>query len=180
MVSPGRFHVRFRLGGLHRPLGGEAGDGEDGALGRLHHRLVGGGNTLLHSGGKVPGGGGLLALEALGEAPEQQGEDDAGVAPGPPEEGGGGEIRRLGQRSGLGFPQFRHGGADGHGHVGPGVSVRHGEDVQVVDGLLLSGDGGGPMQDHLLEKGAGDLFIHLSRSSLIRSWSPRTRLPQTR
>ena len=35
--------------------GGQTGDGEDGALGGLHHRLVGGGHALLQGGGQSRG-----------------------------------------------------------------------------------------------------------------------------
>ena len=66
-------------------------------------------------------------------------------------------------------------GADGQTHVGAGVAVGHGEDVQVIDGLLLGCDGGRAVEHHPLEQCAGDLFVHLSRSSLTGSWNPRTR-----
>ena len=58
------------------PGGGQTGDGEDGALGGLHHRLVGGGHTEVQGDGQVPAVHDLLVLDGLGEAPEQQREDD--------------------------------------------------------------------------------------------------------
>ena len=116
-----------------------------------------------------------MALQPLGQASEEQGENDAGVSPGPPKKGGGGDGHGLIQGGGLGFAELRHGGADGHGHIGARVAVGDRENVQVVDGLLLGRDGGGSMENHPFEKTAGDLFIHSISSSLTGSWSPRTR-----
>ena len=168
--------VRLSGGGcVHRLLGGKTRDGEYRALGGLHHRLVGGGDTLLHGGGESGGVRSLPALQGLGQASEQQGENDAGIAAGPPQQGGGRDGGRLLHSGGLALAQLRHGGADGHGHIGARVAVGHGKDVQVVDGLLLGRDDGCAVEHHPLEQCAGDLFVHLSRSSLTGSWNPRTR-----
>ena len=169
------FHVGLLRGGIHGGLGGQAGHGEDSALGGFHDGLVGGGDALLHGGGKNGGVGGLPALQALGDAAEQQGQNDAGVAPGAPQQGGGGGVGGLGQRGGLDLAQLRHGGADGHGHIGARVAVGDGEHVKVVVGLLLGGDGSGAVEHHLLEQRAGDLIVHVVTSSLTGSWNPRTR-----
>ena len=144
-------HVVVLLSGLHRPLGGQAGDGEDGALGGLHHRAVGGGHPLLHGGGQQGGVGGLMALQRLAQPPEEEGEDHAGVAPGPPEEGAGGGGSGLAQIMGIAFAQLGGGGADGQAHVGARVAVGDGEHIQVVDLLLLQGDSGGAVEHHVFE-----------------------------
>ncbi len=82
-------------GGAGGPGGGQAGDGEDGALGGLHHRLIGGGHAEVQGDGQIPAVDGLLVLDRLGKAAEQQGQDDAGVAPGAPQQGGGRCLGRL-------------------------------------------------------------------------------------
>ena len=43
------------------------------------------------------------------------------------------------------------GGADGQGHVGAGVAVGDGKHVQIIDFLLLQGNGGGAVENHFLE-----------------------------
>ena len=80
-------HGAVLTGGLRGPPGGQAGDGEDGALGGLHHRLVGGGHAVIQGHGEVAAVSLLLVLEGLGKAPEQEGENDAGVAAGAPQKG---------------------------------------------------------------------------------------------
>ena len=140
-------------------LAAETGNRQHRALGGLHNGLVGGGHTFLHGGGEGGGVSGLHALQGLGKAPEQQGEDDAGVAPGTPKQGGGGD-------GGWPAPRRRE-----RSCAAPSAAVSmvmdilvpvspsgHGEYVQIVDGLLLGRDSGGAVQDHLLEKRAGDLL----------------------
>ena len=73
-------HAVFLGAGRHRAVRGEAGNGEDRALGRLHHRVVGSAHALLHGGGKGAAVRGDAALEALGHSAEEQRENDAGVA----------------------------------------------------------------------------------------------------
>ena len=73
-------HAVFLGAGRHRAIRGEAGDGEDRALGRLHHRVVGSAHALLHGGGKGAAVRSDAALEALGHSAEEQRENDAGVA----------------------------------------------------------------------------------------------------
>ena len=161
-------------GGVHGPLGGETGDGQHCALGGLHNGLISGGYTFLHGGGEGGGVSGLHALQSFGKAPEQQGEDDAGVAPGTLKQSGGGDGGRLSHRGGSGLAQRLGSGGDGHGHIGARVTVRHGEYIKIVDGLLLGRDSGGPVQDHLLEKRTGDFFTHSSAVLLTGSWNLRT------
>ena len=78
-------------------LGRHPGHGENGALGGLHHGLVG----RLHAQGQ--GLGQMLAVDLLAalktfcDTPEEQRKDDARIAPGAPQQGGG---RRFGNRLG--------------------------------------------------------------------------------
>ena len=129
------------VGGLAGCVGGpgrrQAGDGEDGALGGLHHRLVGGGHAVIQGDGEIGAVGGILVLQGLAKAPEEQGEDDAGVAPGPPQQGGGVDGGGLPHRLGLLFAQLGGGGADGKAHIGARIPVGDREDVELVDLLLL-------------------------------------------
>ena len=92
-----------------------------------------------------------MALKDFGHPAEEEGEDDAGVAPGAPEEGAGGDGSGLADVPGLAFFQLGGGGADGQAHVGAGVAVGDGENVQIIDFLLLQGDGGGAVENHFLE-----------------------------
>ena len=125
-------------------------------------------------GGEGGGISGLHALQSLGKAPEQQGEDDAGVASGTLKQSGGGDGGCLPHRGGSGLAQRLGSGGDGHGHIGARVTVRHGEYIKIVDCLLLGRDSGGPVQDHLLEKRTGDFFTHSSAVLLTGSWNLRT------
>ena len=143
------------------PGGGQTGDGEDGALGGLHDRLIGGGHAEVQGDRQVPAVHGLLLLDGLGEAPEQQGQNHAGVAPCPPEQGGGGAPGGLAYGVVLLLPHLGGGGSDGEGHVGAGVSVGDREHVQVVDRLLLGADGGVSVNHHPLKYRRVDHFYHI-------------------
>ena len=156
------FHGVILLRGLGGPLGGQTGNGQHRALGRLHHRAVGGGDTLLHGGGQRRAVGLGQSLQGLGHAPEQQGQDHAGVAPGAPQQTAGRYLGSVVDGGGLRLFQLGAGGLDGQVHIGARVAVRHGEHVQVVDGLLLPGDAGRAEQHHFLERGAVDLIYHLA------------------
>ena len=133
-------------------LGGHPGHGENGALGGPGYGLIG----LLHAqvqslekGWSVRP---LQVPQALGHAPEQQGEDDPGVAPGPPQHGGGGLFGHLSGGDGLGQGLQGVGrGPDGHGHVGAGVAIRDGENIQVVNLLAVFGDVVGSGNDRVFQ-----------------------------
>ena len=103
-----------------------------------------------------------MALEDLAHAAEQQGQNDAGVAPGTPEQAGGRQLGGLVHGGGIGLAELVHRRLDGQGHIGAGVAVGHRKYVQVVDGLLLSGNAGRAEQHHILEGGAVDFFYHLA------------------
>ena len=175
-IGKNAFYHNYYLKKIDIPAGvTEIGAGAFAKCQNLSDITIRGENTLLHGGGESGGVRSLPALQGLGQASEQQGENDAGIAAGPPQQGGGSDGGRLLHSGGLALAQLRHGGADGHGHIGARVAVGHGKDVQVVDGLLLGRDDGCAVEHHPLEQCAGDLFVHLSRSSLTGSWNPRTR-----
>ena len=71
---------RARVRRLRRRLRREAGDGEYGALGGLHDRLVRRVHPVVECAGKLHRAYGLHALEALGNAAEQKRQYYAGVA----------------------------------------------------------------------------------------------------
>ena len=130
-------HIPVLPGGLGGPSRAQPGDGEDGALGGLHHRLVGGGHAVIQGDGEIGAVGGILVLQGLAKAPEEQGEDDAGVAPSPPQQGGGVGVGGGPHRGPGFFPQLGGGGADGKAHIGARIPVGDREDVELVDLLLL-------------------------------------------
>ena len=153
-----------RSGGL---FPGHTGHGEDGALGGLHHGLVRALHTLLQSLHQIGGGGFLLAFQRLGEAAEQQAGDHAGVAAGAAQHGGSSGFAGLGHgaavRHGL---QLGHAGAHGHGHVGAGVTVGHGEHVQLVHAGALVLDVVGAGNDGVTQdlEGNRHSLLHLKSS----------------
>ena len=148
----------FGLGGFLRGGGGQAGNGEDGALGGLHDGLVGGLHAVDHGGGKFIGAGGLQILQPLGDAAEQQAEDDAGVAARAAQQRGGHAGGGLGDGVEISLFQLLGGAAEGQAHVGAGIAVRHGKDVQLVDGLHVTVKRRVGAQDHFLEGGGVDII----------------------
>ena len=142
------FDLAVFLGEVARGVRRQAGDGQDGALGGLHDGLVGGLDARSQRGGKVAAVGLELALERLGKAAEQQGQDDARVASGPAQKRGSGHIGGLGKRHVLCAAQLGAGGVQRHAHVRAGVAVGDGEDVQLVDLLLIQVDLGSGGEHH--------------------------------
>ncbi len=67
---------------------GNAGNGQDGSLRRLHHGLIRGLHANTQSVGQIGAADFFHSLNPLGEAAEQNGEDDPGVAPCAVEHGG--------------------------------------------------------------------------------------------
>ena len=129
------FHAVALLGSLCGPIGGQTGNRQHGALGGLHHGTVCGGHTLFHGGGQLHAVSFVHALEVLGNAPEQQGKDDTGISASTPQQSRSGDGGGVRHGDGLIFLQLRGGGLDGQAHVGAGVTVRHGEYIQIVDGF---------------------------------------------
>ena len=163
------------LGCTACPVACHAGDGEDGALCGLHDCLVGGDDACVQTVGQVDAVYGILVLQGLGEAAEDEGEDDAGVAPGTPEHGRGIHGNGLTHGGGVLLLELSGCGADGQAHVGAGVAVGHGEDVELVDLLLFCIQGGGGMDDHPCQRCAvNELYHNVYSFSISRSaWSPR-------
>ncbi len=88
-------HIGGVLGKGHRSLGSTAADGQNSALGGLHHGLIRRVHAGLHGDGKLGGGGGFQALQPLGKTTEQQACDNAGVAASATELGGGNTVGCL-------------------------------------------------------------------------------------
>ena len=148
-------------GGLGGLGGSQTGDGENGALGGLHDGLVGGVHAALERLSPHNAVGLGLALQGVGDAPHQQGQDDAGVASCAPQHGGGSGLGGLLQGGVLHLAQVCGGGVDGHGHVGAGVAIGHGEHVQVVELLLVDFNGCGGADDHSAKIGAVDNLFQI-------------------
>ena len=136
------------LSGPASPVPRQAGDGEHGALSGLHHRPVGGDDPGVQGIGQVDAIHGLLILHHLGKAPEDQGQNDPGVAPGPPEHGRGADGRGLAHGVGGFLPQLSGGGADGQAHIGSRVPVGNGEDVELIDLLFFRVQRSGGVNEH--------------------------------
>ena len=117
----------------------------------------------------------FLALEAFGDAPEDEGQDDAGVSAGTPQHGGGGGLRDLVHgdivRETL---QLLAGRSDRHRHIGSRIAVRHREHVERVDRISLVRDIIG-RRDHGVPKYCS--VDQNFRTLLTKSWNRRTRRP---
>ena len=151
---------------LGSSLGRYPGDGEDGALGRLHHRLIGSLNALGERARQIKAVGGFLPLHILGEAAEQQRSNDAGIAPSPPQQRSSGNLRDLAGGDvipSLGKLLGRI--AQGQRHVGAGVAVGHGEHVEIVDCLLMLVNIGGGADKHGLQLCTADKFFQVCCTS---------------
>ena len=61
------------------------------------------------------------------------------------------------------FAHLCGGGPDGESHVGAGVPVGDGEDVQVVNGLLLGIDGGVGVNHHPLKDRRVNILYHIGK-----------------
>ena len=139
----------------------QTGDGQDGALGGLHNGLVGSVHAALQSLGPDNAVGLGLALQGVGDAAHQQGQDDAGVAAGAAEHGGSSGLGGLLQGGILDLAQVGGGGIDGHGHVGAGVAIGHGEHVQIIQCLLVDLNGSSSADDHSAKIGAVDNLFQI-------------------
>ena len=142
------FDAAILCGKVARGIRRKAGDREDRALGGLHDGLIGGLDAGGQRGGKIAAVGLLQALERLGKAAEQQREDDAGIAARTAQQRGGRDVGGFGERDVRLAAKLGRGCAEGHAHVGAGVAVRHGENVQFVDLLLFKLDGSRGGADH--------------------------------
>ena len=143
------------FGGGLRPLPEH---GQDSALDGLGNGVVGFFDTGQHGLGECFHVGFLDAFEALGDAGEDAGKDDAGVAPGAHQHPGGHGFRHFGQGGAFG-PAAR---LDSHIHIVSRVPVGDGEDVEVVHGLPVGGQRRGAAADEVQVEVCVDAF-HLMR-----------------
>ena len=96
-------------------------------------------SAMVRASGELAGTAGRAAepVEALGDAPEQLGQDDSGIAAGTHQgavgdgPAGGVQVRRL---EGVELFGDRF---EGQRHVGAGVAVGHRVDVEAVDDILV-------------------------------------------
>ena len=154
-------------GGLDRGGGGQAGDGQNGALGGLHHGFIGGLDTVVHRAGKLGRAGGLQPLQAAGDAAEEQGEDDAGVAARPAQHGARHALRGGGHGVKVLLAQLGGGVVDGQPHIGAGVPVGDRKNIQIVDGLDIRVQCRVRTEDHLFEGCGIDILSHGLRTSIF-------------
>ena len=121
-----------------RPAGGP-GDGQDRALHRADHGVVGQVGRLGQRLGQVGRTRLDQGRQAVGHPPEQLGQDDPRVAPGPHERPVGHRLADVAQLGAVGFEalQLGHDRVQGEGHVRAGVAVGHGVDIEPVDDLLV-------------------------------------------
>ena len=116
-------------------------DGEDGAFDRTGDGAVGAGGRPLQGGGHGGGAAARVGAEGIGDASQDLGEDDAGIAPRSHERSvGDGPGDRL--EAGLApLVELEDHRLQGEGHVGPRVAVGHRVDVEAVDQLLVRPEG---------------------------------------
>ena len=146
---------------LNSRAGGEAGDGENGTLGGLHNGLVRRVNARGHGRGEFHAVSSLRALEALGDAAEQKREDNAGVSARAAKQGGGHAVCGLVDGGELALAQFGGGVVESEAHVGAGVPVRHGENVELVNGLYICMERRVRAQYHFFERGGINIFFQI-------------------
>ena len=85
------------------------------------------------------------SLEAFSHTGEDAGEDNSGIAAGSQEHSSGDSIGHLSQRVSTGGST----GLNGHIHIVSRVSVRDGEDIEVIDFLAALGQAGGSATDEV-------------------------------
>ena len=133
----------FALIGLSRDV---AKDGEDSALNRLADSLESNLDGAAKRGGDMSRSGGLgCTNKTFGDAAKNLGGDDAGVAAGA-HQGTVGDGTSDSLHIGIDGKggKLLNNRLEGKGHVGAGISIGHGEHVELVDFLcLLSNRAGG-------------------------------------
>ena len=119
-------------------VGNALGDGQDGALLGLHDRLVGRLDRATE-GIRDHGDGDLVFIAGdLAEAAQQLGQNDARIAARPAQGPGRDRLADIAHGPGILIQSLdlRNGGFDGQCHIGAGIAVRDGEDVQLIDPFL--------------------------------------------
>ena len=146
------------LGLLDGFLGNDAGHGQDGALLGLHHGLIGGLRAAFQRGGKLCGSDALHSGQRPAEAAQKLGGDNAAVAPG--------ALQRALRYSRGGLARVQvfllvdlpGGGGHGQAHIGAGISVRHGENVQRVHRFPVFFQKRGARDHHIPQQHPVDRF----------------------
>ena len=158
---------------------GNARDGQNSSLGGLHDGLVGRLHAAVQRCREQHAVAVLRALEGLGDAAEEQRQDNAGVTARTAQHGRGDLIGSLGQVQLARLAQLVGGRVEGHAHVGAGIAVRHGEYVQLIDLLLVVFNGGSRAEDHFPKgrpvDGISHVTVHLPLSRSRWSRSPHRR-----
>ena len=150
-------------------------DGQDSTFSGGHDRFIGGFDAVGQREDHVSRVDLLFAFQSLGNAAEDERQDDTGVSAGTPQHGGGGGLRDLVHRDIVRQTlQFLACGGDGHRHIGPRVAVRHREHIERIDRVPLVCDIIG-RRDHGVPKDCS--FDQSSRTLLMKSWNRRTRRP---
>ena len=132
-----RLNVLGILCKAHRRGGRHACNRENSTLGRLHDRLVGCIDTVIHSGGKFLCADGLHALESARNSAEQQGQDNSGVASCAAQQCA---CNAVGSRiHGIVFLFSELGSCGIHGktHIRAGITVGNREHIQLVYHLCI-------------------------------------------
>ena len=150
--------VAGKLGGLLRRRARDAGNGEDGAFRRLHDGLIGRGAALGQGVGQRRAVGGAEILQPLCDAPEEEGGDDPGIAPGPPQKGAARHVQSPAQGGIFQLGELLHRVVQGHGHIGARVPIGDGEDVEGVDLLHPVFHNASRLADHVFIDFAIDHF----------------------
>ena len=168
--------IRALGGSLLRTGGRNTGNGQNGPLRGLADGLICSLYTCRQRIGKGGGGAFLHPLEAFGKAPEQQRQNYAGIPASAAHGGRSGQIGDFGQRGLAGVSQSVRSGAQGQAHVGTRVAVRHGENIQFVDLLLMLLNQSGSAQDHFAKQRSVEGISQGGHLPFSRaSWSLRTR-----
>ena len=126
------FDVAALLCVFHRGGGGHARDGQYSALGGLHDRLVGRVDAVLHCGGKFLCADRLHTLEPAGNAAEEQGQDNAGVAAGAAQQRACNAVGHRVNGVKVLFPELGSRRVKGEAHICARIAVGNGENVQFV------------------------------------------------
>ena len=132
-------------------VGNSLGHGQDGSLLGLHDRLVGRlhgpAEGLCHNGDRD-----LLAVPGhLAESAQKLGQDDAGISPRAPQGPGRDRLADIphGPRVFIQVLKLSDRRLDGQRHIGAGISVRNGKDIQLIDPFLSGLETGSPGKEKI-------------------------------
>ena len=94
----------------------------------------------------------LHALQALGDAAEQQGQNYAGIAPRTAQHGRCGGVGDFCQGQSVQLLQLDGCIEQGHAHICARIAIGYGENIQFVDRLLVVFHNGSRADQHFLQK----------------------------